>query len=190
MTNNRELLTWTFLLITVMLLGYVGVNNTSFVAFGLGILTGEITDFLFDRLNERNIEGDISLLHWLEHYHWGMILLFIYELPQSYFPFIMLPMQEVAASPFLVGLGISLVLDENRSDTKFAWEKEPDSIWYHFYESSVIGIMIGAMLILRWFTVQRWMLIGSFILVMIIGAVLLRWKPYKREIPRPLSTMK
>jgi hypothetical protein len=190
MVSNRELLTWTFLLITMMLLGYVGVNNTPFTAFALGILTGEIADFLYDRLNEHNIEGEIPLLHWLEHYHWGMILLFFYELPQSYFPFITLPMQEVAASPFFVGLGISLILDENRSDTKFAWEKEPDSIWYHFYESSVIGIMIGSMLIIRWFAVQPWMLIGSFIPVMIIGAVLLKWKLYKREIPRPLSTIK
>jgi len=107
--------------------------------FALGILVGEILDFIYDQKcnNKENeiFEGYpkiISFFHWLEHYHWGMLLLLYYF-------------------PFLNGFGLSLILDENRSDCRFGWEKpENRDEYYHFIQSSAIGGIIFTLLIIRW----------------------------------------
>jgi hypothetical protein len=161
------------------------MNNTSFIAVALGILLGEIIDFFYDILNERNIEGSISLLHWLEHYHWGMIFLVLYEFPAEYLPTPFNLTLQVTFSHFMLGFGLSLILDENRSDTKFAWEKGVQTQWDHFYESSIIGFMIGIILVLRWLHVPLTFLILASILDLAIGAIILKWKPFKQALLRP-----
>jgi hypothetical protein len=96
-------------------------------AFAFGILAGEVADFLFDWANKHNIEGGMKLLHWLEHYHWGMILLFIYNIGSTYLmgcdTTICALIRQITDSTFLAGFGLSLILDENRSETRFAWKK-------------------------------------------------------------------
>ena len=90
------------------------------VEFGIGILIGELMDFIYDwKINGR--EG----IHCLEHYHWGILMLMI-------------------PSPLVAGLGISLILDENRSSCRFAHGKS------HFKRSSLIGVILFILLVLRW----------------------------------------
>ena len=157
------------------------MDSTHLAIFSLGILAGEVSDFIFDRLNERRveegvkggIEGDISLLHWLEHYHWGMILLAVYAFPETYLPQLSLEIDQITSSPFLVGFGSSLILDENKSETKFAWEKHPDTEYYHLRESSIIGLMIGTILILRWLGFPGTHLAAAVLLDLSAGAIAL-----------------
>lgn len=110
-------------------------------------------DMIYDRLNDQNIEGDSALLHWLEHYHWGLILFFLYGFPDAYalegVPWLV----STVSSPFHLGFGLSLILDESRGETRFAWKKGVQTPWHHFYESTVIGVMITLLLLLRWLTV-------------------------------------
>lgn len=113
--------------------------NIVLLDFAIGILIGEILDFIYDlKINNKEdkylkgVPKLQSFFHWLEHYHWGMVLLMIY-------------------CPILNGLGLSLILDENRSECGFGYEKEEDrDKYYHFKESSIIGAIIFAVLILRW----------------------------------------
>lgn len=160
------------------------MNSYYFITFALGILFGEVGDFIFDRLNERNIEGEISLLHWLEHYHWGMVFLLLYDFTATYFPQLPDQVIQITSSTFLVGFGISLILDENRSDTKFAWKKNAQTQFYHFYESSVIGIMIGAILVLKSLYLPLSFLTIAFVLDLIVGTMFLIRKPFKTKIAK------
>jgi len=90
------------------------------ILFSTGILIGEIIDCLYDnKLNKHDP------LHIVEHYHWGMILLMI-------------------NNPLLNGLGVSMILDENRSECRFAIGKE------HFIRSTIIGIILFIILMYRW----------------------------------------
>jgi hypothetical protein len=158
------------------------LNIFPFLSLVFGIVLGEAADFVYDRLNKRNIEGDISFLHWLEHYHWGMIFLLFYRFPQTYFPQLILALNQITSSPFILGLGLSLIFDEIRSDTKFAWKKAPKVQWYHFYESSILGFMIGIILLLRWLHLPLWHLTVVFLLDLFIGIIVLIKKPFKSEI--------
>ncbi|MFQ5891316.1 MAG: hypothetical protein ACE5HW_00805 [Candidatus Methanofastidiosia archaeon] len=74
-----------------------------------------------------------TIFHWLEHYHWGMVFLMFYH-------------------RILNGIGLSLILDENRSELGFEYEKDPKKRdeYYHFKESSTIGFVVFLVLMLRW----------------------------------------
>jgi hypothetical protein len=117
----------------------LSLTNIVLLDFAIGILIGEILDFIYDlKINNKEdkyLKGVPTLqsfFHWFEHYHWGMVLLMFY-------------------CPILNGLGVSLILDENRSGCRFGYEKEEDrDEYYHFKESSIIGTIIFAVLILRW----------------------------------------
>ncbi len=116
------------------------VTGDPILDFAMGILVGEFLDFLYDRRINNKEDKYLkrvpflqAFFHWFEHYHWGMILLMVYY-------------------PILNGLGLSLILDENRSDLGFGYEKDPEkrTEYYHFKQSSVIGIIIFGLLIFRW----------------------------------------
>jgi hypothetical protein len=138
--------------------------------FACGIIVGELMDMVYDRLNDQNIEGDSALLHWLEHYHWGLILFFLYGFPDAYalegVPWLI----SSVSSPFHLGFGLSLILDESRGETRFAWKKGVQTPWYHFYESTVIGVMITLILLLRWLTVPLSLLVPVILIALVIAA--------------------
>jgi hypothetical protein len=81
--------------------------------FACGIIVGELMDMVYDRLNDQNIEGDSALLHWLEHYHWGLILFFLYGFPDAYALEGVPRLVSSVSSPFHLGFGLSLILDES-----------------------------------------------------------------------------
>lgn len=122
-------------------------------------------DIVYDRPNEQNIEGESALLHWLEHYHWGLTLFFLYEFPDAYALESVPWLASSVSSPFHLGFGLSLILDESRGETRFAWKKGVQTPWYHFYESTVIGVMISLVLVLRWLTIP---------LVLLLPAIMIR----------------
>lgn len=111
--------------------------------FFIGILLGEVFDFIFDlRVNNKEdkylkcLPWLQSIFHWFEHYHWGMFLL-------------------MWNFPITSGIGISLILDENRSRRKSEWGfgyKEPEGRdkYYHFNQSTAIGIMMLSSVIFKW----------------------------------------
>ena len=118
----------------------ISISGAVLLDLVIGVFIGEIFDFIYDRkLN--NIEDRYmkrfpflqNLFHWFEHYHWGMVLLMYY-------------------CPVLNGFGLSLILDENRSDLGFGYERDTEkrTEFYHFKESSVIGMIIFVVLISRW----------------------------------------
>lgn len=118
----------------------ISVTDIVMVDFALGIFMGEVLDLLYDRkINNKEdkylekVPALRSLFHWFEHYHWGLVLLMVH-------------------CPVLNGFGLSLILDENRSELGFGYEKDPEKRdeYYHFNQSSVIGIFIFGLLIYRW----------------------------------------
>jgi hypothetical protein len=118
----------------------ISLTNIIVVDFAIGIFIGEVLDFVYDRkLNNkedeyfRRVPKMQSLFHWFEHYHWGMVLLMGY-------------------CPIMNGIGLSLILDENRSELGFGYEKDPEKRdeYYHFFQSSMIGIVIFISLLCRW----------------------------------------
>jgi hypothetical protein len=143
---------------------------SSLLLFACGIIVGELMDMVYDRLNDHNIEGESALLHWLEHYHWGLILFFLYGFPDTYalegVPWLV----SSVSSPFHLGGGLSLILDESRGETRFAWKKGVQTPWYHFYESTVIGGTITSILLLRWLTVPLPLLGPAILLALVIAA--------------------
>jgi hypothetical protein len=181
------------------------IHTLVLISAAFGVLAGEIADFVFDRANdsarandkEKDVENQISyfpqseaLLHWFEHYHWGMILLGLYSFGGTYFPecstLICTAFRRLTDSPFLIGFGLSLILDENRSDTRFAWEKNPGP-WYHFYESSILGIGIGLIVICRWLALALHWLVVAVVVVIVSLYILLHERtgaPLKTAFPR------
>ena len=170
------------------------------ISIAFGVLVGEITDFVFDWGNDNDIEKRIAfvpktelLLHWFEHYHWGMTLMGLYSFSLTYFPDCSTPICEafryLTDSPFLIGFGLSLILDENRSDTRFAWEKNPGP-HYHFYESSMLGIGIAVIIICRWLALAlHWLAVAVTIVIVLLYIVLHErtGAPLKTVFPRTLQ---
>jgi hypothetical protein len=136
-----------------------------------GVVVGVVADVVYDRLNARNIEGGIGLLHWLEHYHWGLLLLVFYGLPEAYGWTGVSWVLEWASNPFNVGFSVSLILDELRGATRFAYRKGVATPWYHFYESTVIGVVIGLVLLLRWLIVPLSVLLSASVVAVMVGAL-------------------
>ncbi|MGD2250888.1 MAG: hypothetical protein PVF58_21015 [Candidatus Methanofastidiosia archaeon] len=113
------------------------------VTFVIGVLLGEVFDFIFDlRVNNKEdkylkcLPWLQSIFHWFEHYHWGMFLL-------------------MWNFPLINGVGVSLILDENRSRRSGEWgfgyrEPEKRDKYYHFNQSTAIGIMMLSSVISRW----------------------------------------
>jgi hypothetical protein len=163
------------------------MSSIMIMTAAFGVLAGEVADFVFDWLNEKNVEGNISLLHWFEHYHWGMILFCLYSFASTYLSECPSPLciaiRHVTDSPFLIGFGLSLILDENRSDTRFAWRKNPDQ-YYHFYESSMLGIGLGIVTLSRWLTssLTSW----AIIVVIVLLAVYILLHKEVRERAKPV----
>lgn len=157
------------------------------IAAAFGVVAGEVADFVFDWLNEQEIERGIDLLHWFEHYHWGLILFCLYGCVSTYLPECSTPLctaiRLVTDSPFLIGFGLSLILDENRSDTRFAWRKNPDQ-YYHFYESSMLGIGFGIVTVSRWLTSV--LLSWAIVVVIVLLAVYFLLREDVRERIKPV----
>lgn len=117
------------------------LSGIMIVDFVIGIFIGEVLDFIYDKILNNKEDQYLqkcswlqSLIHWLEHYHWGMILLLVY-------------------CPIFNGIGLSLILDENRSECSFGYEKpEERDEYYHFIQSSIIGVIIFIVMIIRWIT--------------------------------------
>ena len=150
-------------------------------------MAGLLADVVYDRLNARNIEGGIGLLHWLEHYHWGLLVLILYRLPEAYGWTGVSWVLEWVSNPFNVGFGVSLILDELRGATRFAYRKGIATPWYHFYESTVIGVVLGCVLVLRWLMVPFEILltVGGIAVGLGTVAILVR-RRRQRGLPAPV----
>ena len=74
------------------------------------------------------------------------------------------------SSPFHLGFGLSLILDESRGETRFAWKKGVQTPWYHFYESTVIGVTISLVLLLRWLTIPLGLLLPAILIALVVAA--------------------
>ena len=122
-------------------------------AFGFGVLVGEILDGIYDsprkpmketqwrvgRLNGKLDDYKIGFLdlHWFEHYHWGMFSISLSSLLNR-----LTPVGQPFVGLFLLGIGISLILDENRGGHPFGYGKA------HFTQSCIIGALMFAWLLL------------------------------------------
>lgn len=119
----------------------VSITSADMIWFIIGIFMGEVFDLVYDRkINNKEdtffkkVPALQSLFHWFEHYHWGILSLLVY-------------------CPILNGFGLSLILDENRSELGFGYEKDPKKRdeYYHFRESSAIGAIFFVALLAKWF---------------------------------------
>jgi hypothetical protein len=155
------------------------VSTPVFIAGG--VVVGLLADVVYDRLNARNIEGGIGLLHWLEHYHWGLLLLVLYGLPEAYGWTGVSWALKWVSSPFNVGFGVSLILDELRGATRFAYRKGIATPWYHFYESTVIGVVIGCVLVLRWLLVPFVILVTVGVIAVGLGTAAILVRRHRRQ---------
>jgi hypothetical protein len=108
----------------------------------------------------------------------------LYGLPEAYGWTGVSWVLEWVSSPFNVGFGISLILDELRGATRFAYRKGIATPWYHFYESTVIGVVIGCVLVLRWLLVPFEILlaVGSVAVGLGMVAILVR-RRRRRALP-------
>jgi len=113
------------------------------VIFATGLLFGEVLDFIYDLYVNKKEDKVLEVLpwfqtifHWFEHYHWGIFLLLFRH-------------------PFLNGIGFSFILDENRSRRSGEWgfgyrDPENRDKYYHFKQSTAIGILMFLTLFVRW----------------------------------------